>query len=67
MQLLVQYGLEDKSAGRTCKNESLQLIEKSYKKRGSILRTKNDKEFYEVIAKCIADSGTRSAALSLMA
>lgn len=63
----MQYGLEDKSAGKTCKNESLQLIEKAYKKRGSILRTKDDRGFYEAVAKCIADSGTRNAALSLMA
>ncbi|ORY29668.1 armadillo-type protein [Naematelia encephala] len=67
VQLLVQYGLEDKTAGKTCKNESLQLIEKAYKKRGSILRTREDKGFYESIAKCIADSGTRNAALSVMA
>jgi cytoskeleton-associated protein 5 len=67
VQLLVQYGLEDKSAGKTCKNESLGLIERAYRKRGSILRTKDDKGFYEVVAKCISDSGTRNAALSLMA
>ena len=67
VQLLVQYGLEDKSAGKTCKNESLQLIEKAYKKRGSILRTRNDRAFYEAIANCISDSGTRNAALSVMA
>nr|XP_019011711.1 microtubule Associated protein [Kwoniella pini CBS 10737]OCF50492.1 microtubule Associated protein [Kwoniella pini CBS 10737] len=65
--LLVQYGLEDKSAGKTCKNESLALIEKAYKKRGSILRTREDKGFYETIARCINDSGTRNAALSVMA
>nr|XP_019044957.1 microtubule Associated protein [Kwoniella bestiolae CBS 10118]OCF23887.1 microtubule Associated protein [Kwoniella bestiolae CBS 10118] len=65
--LLVQYGLEDKSAGKTCKNESLALIEKAYKKRGSILRTREDRGFYETIAKCISDSGTRNAALSVMA
>ena len=67
VQLLVQYGLEDKSAGKTCKNESLGLIEKIYRKRGSILRTKDDRGFYESVAKCIADAGTRNAALSLMA
>lgn len=67
VQLLVQYGLEDKSAGKTCKNESLQLIEKAYRKRGSILRTKDDRSFYETVARCIADSGTRNAALSVMA
>ncbi|WVF67597.1 hypothetical protein IAT40_002355 [Kwoniella sp. CBS 6097] len=65
--LLVQYGLEDKSAGKTCKNESLALIEKAYKKRGSILRTRDDRGFYETIARCISDSGTRNAALSVMA
>ncbi|WWC63568.1 uncharacterized protein I303_106172 [Kwoniella dejecticola CBS 10117] len=65
--LLVQYGLEDKSAGKTCKNESLALIEKAYKKRGSILRTREDRGFYETIARCINDSGTRNAALSVMA
>ncbi|OCF75746.1 microtubule Associated protein [Kwoniella mangroviensis CBS 8886] len=65
--LLVQYGLEDKSAGKTCKNESLALIEKAYKKRGSILRTREDRGFYETIARCISDSGTRNAALSVMA
>lgn len=67
MQLLVQYGLEDKSAGKTCKNESLALIEKAYKKRGSVLRTANDRAFFEVLAKCVGDSGTRNAALSVMA
>ncbi|KAK8854575.1 hypothetical protein IAR55_003314 [Kwoniella newhampshirensis] len=65
--LLVQFGLEDKSSGKTCKNESLALIEKAYKKRGSILRTREDKGFYETLAKCISDSGTRNAALSVMA
>nr|XP_031863914.1 uncharacterized protein CI109_000558 [Kwoniella shandongensis]KAA5530986.1 hypothetical protein CI109_000558 [Kwoniella shandongensis] len=65
--LLVQFGLEDKTAGRTCKNESLALIEKAYKKRGSILRTREDRGFYETLAKCISDSGTRNAALSVMA
>ncbi|WRT68653.1 uncharacterized protein IL334_005632 [Kwoniella shivajii] len=65
--LLVQFGLEDKSAGKTCKNESLALIEKAYKKRGSILRTRDDRGFYETIARCISDSGTRNAALSVMA
>jgi cytoskeleton-associated protein 5 len=67
VQLLVQYGLEDKSAGKTCKNESLVLIEKAYRKRGSILRTRDDRGFYEVVARCISDSGTRNAALSVMA
>jgi cytoskeleton-associated protein 5 len=67
LQLLVQYGLEDKSAGKTCKNESLALIEKAYRKRGSILRTKDDRAFYEAVARCIADNGTRSNALSVMA
>lgn len=67
VQLLVQFGLEDKSAGKTCKNESLALIEKAYKKRGSILRTRDDRNFYEVVARCISDSGTRNAALSVMA
>ena len=66
VQLLVQYGLDEKS-GKTCKNESLQLIEKAYRKRGSILRVKDDRNFYEVLAKCISDNGTRSAALSVMA
>ncbi|WVQ79695.1 hypothetical protein IAT38_001795 [Cryptococcus sp. DSM 104549] len=65
--LLVQFGLEDKSAGKTCKNESLALIEKAYRKRGSILRTREDRGFYETLAKCISDSGTRNAALSVMA
>lgn len=67
VQLLVQYGLEDKSAGKTCKNESLALIEKAYRKRGSILRTRDDRAFFETLAKCISDSGTRNAALSVMA
>lgn len=66
VQLLAQYGLEDKSAGKTCKNESLLLIEKAYRKRGSVLR-KDDRAFYEAVAKCIADQGTRNAALNLMA
>lgn len=66
VQLLFQYGLEDKGAGKTCKNESLQLIEKAYRRRGSVLR-KDDRAFYEVIAKCINDQGTRQAALTLMA
>ncbi|KAL1407788.1 hypothetical protein Q8F55_007223 [Vanrija albida] len=66
VQLLVQYGLEDKSAGKTCRNESLALIEKTYRKRGSVLR-QGDRAFYEVVAKCIADQGTRNAALNLMA
>ena len=66
VQLLVQYGLEDRSAGKTCKNESLQLIEKAYRKRGSILRIRDDKAFYEAVARCISDSGTRNEALSLM-
>ncbi|WVQ71997.1 hypothetical protein IAR50_001541 [Cryptococcus sp. DSM 104548] len=65
--LLVQYGLEEKSSGKSCKNESLALIEKTYKKRGSILRTRDDRGFYEVLAKCISDSGTRNAALNVMA
>ncbi|WVQ95173.1 hypothetical protein IAU59_002267 [Kwoniella sp. CBS 9459] len=65
--LLVQYGLEDKSAGKTCKNESLTLIEKAYRKRGSIIRTRDDRGFYETLARCILDSGTRNAALSVMA
>jgi cytoskeleton-associated protein 5 len=55
------------SAGKTCKIESLQLIEKAYKKRGSVLRTKDDKGFYESVAKCISDIGTRNAALNVMA
>jgi cytoskeleton-associated protein 5 len=67
VQLLITYGLEDKSAGKTCKNESLALIEKAYRKRGSILRTRDDRGFYEILAKCISDSGTRNAALSVMA
>ena len=67
VQLLVQYGLDDKSAGKTCKNESLGLIEKTCRKRGSILRTRDDRGFYESVAKCISDGGTRNAALSLMA
>lgn len=67
VQLLVQYGLEDKSAGKTCKNESLALIEKAYRKRGSVLRVGNDRAFYEALAKCVGDSGTRNAALSVMA
>lgn len=67
VQLLVQYGLEDKSAGKTCKNESLGLIEKAYRKRGSILRSKDDRGFYEVLVKCVSDGATRSAALSVMA
>jgi cytoskeleton-associated protein 5 len=67
VQLLITYGLEDKSAGKTCKNESLALIEKAYRKRGSILRTKDDRGFYELLAKCISDSGTRNAALGVMA
>ncbi|KAK4685920.1 cytoskeleton-associated protein 5, partial [Tremellales sp. Uapishka_1] len=66
VQMLVHYGLEEKS-GKTCKNESLQLIEKAYKKRGTILRTSNDRAFYEAVSKCISDSGTRNAALSVMA
>ncbi|KIR73278.1 microtubule Associated protein [Cryptococcus deuterogattii CA1014] len=65
--LLVQYGLEDKSAGKTCKNESLSLIEKTYRKRGSILRTRDDRSFFETLAKCISDSATRNAALTVMA
>ncbi|WVR09378.1 hypothetical protein IAU60_006445 [Kwoniella sp. DSM 27419] len=65
--LLVQFGLDDKSAGKTCKNETLALIEKAYRKRGSILRTRDDKGFYETVARCISDSGTRMAALSVMA
>jgi cytoskeleton-associated protein 5 len=63
---LVQYGLDDK-AGKTCKNESLQLIEKAYRKRGSVLRTKDDRGFFETLAKCVSDVGTRSAALNVMA
>lgn len=66
VQLLVQHGLEDKGAGKTCKNESLQLIEKAYRKRGSVLR-KDDRAFFEAVAKCIADQGTRQSALTLMA
>ncbi|EIW68411.1 hypothetical protein TREMEDRAFT_71988 [Tremella mesenterica DSM 1558] len=67
LSLLVQFGLEDKHAGKTCKNETLGLIEKAYKKRGSILRIKDEKGFYDAVARCIQDSGTRQAALSLMA
>jgi cytoskeleton-associated protein 5 len=67
IQLLVQYGLEDKSAGKTVKNESLALIEKAYRKRGSILKVRDDRGFYESLAKCVNDSGTRNAALSVMA
>lgn len=66
VQLLVQYGLEEKGAGKTQKNESLALIEKAFKRRGSVLR-KDDRGFYEAIAKCIADPGTRPNALNLMA
>lgn len=67
VQLLVQYGLEDKAAGKSCKNEALQLIERAYRKRGSILRTKDDKGFYESLVRCTADPGTRSAALGVLA
>lgn len=66
VQLLVQYGLEDKAAGKTGKNESLSLIEKAYRKRGSVLRFDN-RGFYDVVARCIQDQGTRQAALTLMA
>lgn len=66
VQLLVQYGIEDKSAGKTCKNEALALIEKAYRKRGSILR-KDDRGFFEALSRCVSDSGTRNAALSVMA
>lgn len=66
VQLLVLYGLEDKTAGKTCRNESLLLIEKAFRKRGSVLR-KDDRAFFEAVAKCIADQGTRQAALTLMA
>lgn len=66
VQLLVQYGLEEKGAGKTQKNESLALIEKAFKRRGSVLR-KDERGFYEAIAKCIADPGTRPNALNLMA
>ncbi|KAL7422401.1 hypothetical protein Q5752_003047 [Cryptotrichosporon argae] len=67
VQLLLHHGLEDKAAGKTCKNESLALIERAYRKRGSILRTKDDKGLYEAVAKCVSDSGTRSAALDVFA
>ena len=66
VQLLVTYGLDEKS-GKTCKNESLALIEKAYRKRGSILRTRDDRGFYEILARCVSDSGTRNAALSVLA
>lgn len=66
VQLLVQYGLEDK-AGKTCKNESLALIERAYRKRGSILKIKDDRAFYEAVARCVNDAGTRSGALSVLA
>ncbi|BEJ15612.1 hypothetical protein CspHIS471_0502170 [Cutaneotrichosporon sp. HIS471] len=65
VQMLVQYGLEDKAAGKTGKNESLSLIEKAYRKRGSVLRYDN-RGFYEAVARCIQDQGTRQAALTLM-
>lgn len=66
VQLLVQYGLEDKSAGKTGKNESLGLIERAYRKRGSVLRYDN-RGFYDAVARCIQDQGTRQSALTLMA
>ncbi len=66
VQLLVQYGLEDKAAGKTGKNESLSLIEKAYRKRGSVLRYDN-RGFYDAVARCIQDQGTRQAGLTLMA
>ncbi|WVN86161.1 uncharacterized protein L203_101322 [Cryptococcus depauperatus CBS 7841] len=65
--LLVHYGLEEKAVGKSCKNESLALIEKTYKKRGSILGRRDDRGFYETLAKCISDSATRNAALNVMA